>query len=163
MPATDAPTLVHTLKISSAFLHRMVDTLKPEEFDKQPCPGANTTAWVLGHLILTDRRILGMLGAELPALPEGFEAQFTVTGKAADEQRHYGDPQQLVAEFDKHRQLLIDTVAASSSEKLGTPLATPHALFATPGEAVALMALHVMLHAGQISTTRRILGYAPVA
>jgi uncharacterized damage-inducible protein DinB len=163
MPAADAATLVHILKTSSVFLHRMVDNLKPEEFDKQPCSGANTTAWVLGHLILTDRRILGMLGATLPTLPEGFEAQFTVTGKAADEQRHYGDPVQLLAEFDRHRQLLIDTVAASTPEKLGAPLEKPHALFATPGEAVALMALHVMLHAGQVSTTRRILGYAPVA
>lgn len=162
MFSTPSDVIVTQLRASQTLLHRMVDDLKPEEFDRPPCPGANTVAWMLGHLVRTERRILGFWGVEVPKLAEGFDDQFAPTRKPAVEQPNYGDPKTLIAEFDRHRELLISAVASANADRLNQPLANPHPLFSTLGAAAAFMALHVVMHTGQISILRRMLGYSPV-
>ena len=126
-------------------------------------PWANCASWIVGHLVLTERRILGFYGVELPALPDGFTDKFSPTRQAAGEQTGLGDPASLVAEFDRHRELLIATVLAATPEKLSEPLPKPHPMFGTIGEATAFMGIHVALHVGQITTICRHLGYPPAA
>ena len=152
-----------SLTKSQSLLHRMVDDLKPDEFERQPCLGGNCAAWILGHLVLTDRRVLAMLGRPVPDLPAGFEEMFQTTRKSAESQSGYGDPKVLISEFDRHRQLLIEAIRQATPQQLATPLQNPHPLFGTVGEAAMFMGLHVMMHVGQISTIRRMLGYPPVA
>ena len=55
-------------RMARQLLHRMVDDLSPAEFRHQPVPGANSAAWVVGHLALTARRadlVVDMGGAEI--------------------------------------------------------------------------------------------------
>jgi uncharacterized damage-inducible protein DinB len=137
--------------------------LSPAEMVHRPVPQSNCAAWLIGHLTLTDRRILStMLGVtDLPALPEGFEKRFARDAeapKAAD----YGDVSALGSLFAAHRNLLIETVGKASPEVLDRKIDPPHPRFSTVAEAVAFMALHVILHVGQISTIRRSLGRPPL-
>lgn len=162
MPASPNDVIAFALKASHTRFHAFVDDLKPEEFEAQPIPGVNSVAWMLGHLAMTDRRVVGMFGVEVPPLPDGFEVKFKTTKQAAVEQKGLGDPKVLLALFDQYRLLLIETARTADSETLNRPLPNPHPLFATVGEAVAFMAVHVGLHAGQITVIRRALGYPPV-
>ena len=67
-------------RMARQLLHRMVDDLSPAEFRHQPVPGANSAAWVVGHLALTARRTAERLGAtDLPAVPPGLADRLTVT------------------------------------------------------------------------------------
>ena len=160
---TPSEAIEFCLVKSLAMIHRMVDDLKPEEFEKQPCPGGNCASWILGHLLLTERRVLGMLGQAVPPLPPGFEEKFATTRQAAGVQSGYGDPKLLVSEFDRHRQLLVEAIRQADQKQLETALENPHPLFGKIGEAAMFMGLHVMMHVGQLSTIRRVLGYPPVA
>ena len=163
MFATPLDTIVYNLEKSQALFHRYLDDLKPAEFEHQPCPGANCAAWVVGHLALVDRRRLTALGAELPPLPVGFEERFAATRAAAGTQGGYGDPKELVALFDRHRDKLIAAVRTADPAKLAAAVPTPHPMFADAGEATAFMGLHTAMHLGQITVIRRMLGYPPVS
>lgn len=164
MFATPIEAMTYGLRVSKALIHRMVDDLKPHEFEFQPCPGANCIAWVLGHLTATDRRSLTWLGTtDLPAVPEGFVERFTVTRTTAGEQKGYGDPKELIRLFDAHRDQLVAVLAAVDPAKLLEPPSFQSPLFADRGEGMLFMGLHTAMHVGQISITRRSLGYPPVA
>jgi hypothetical protein len=161
----DTPTaaIVYGLRASQKLFHRYLDDLTPAEYLHQPCPGANCAAWLVGHLLLTDRKQLVGLGVtDLPDLPTGFEERFAITRQAAGTPGEYGAPSALVALFDDHRARLIAAVTTVSAEKLreAPPYGSP--LFADRGEAAAFMALHTAMHLGQITIIRRSLGRPPV-
>jgi uncharacterized damage-inducible protein DinB len=160
MTANDAIASVLTASLSR--FRSFVDDLKPTEFEAQPIPCVNSINWMLGHLALTDRRIIGLLGGDLPPLPDDFAARFQTTKQPAGEQKGLGDPKELLATFDAHRRALIAAVKAAPSERLAAALPTPHPLFNTVGEAAAFMAVHLGLHAGQVTVIRRALGYPPL-
>ncbi len=163
MLTTVNDTIAFNLKASAARLHQYIDDLKPQEFEHQPFPGVNSVAWILGHLAMTDRRILGLFNVEGPAIPEGFADRFKQTRTAATEQKGLGEPKELVAIFDAYRSKLIETVLSASMEALNKPLPTPLGPATTVGEAATFMSVHVSLHAGQITLIRRSLGYPPVS
>jgi uncharacterized damage-inducible protein DinB len=145
-------------------LHRMVDDLTPDEFRHQPVPGANSAAWVVGHLAVTARRTAERLGATgLPELTEEFVGRFSVTGKAAMAQPELGTKEELLALYDACTEKLIAAARSLPAEALTSP--PPHAgpFAANYGEAVLFGAMHVTLHCGQLSTIRRSLGKPPVA
>jgi uncharacterized damage-inducible protein DinB len=164
MFASPKEAIAYALRTSKALFHRYLDDLKPHEFEYQPCPGGNNAAWIVGHLVRTDRRSLGWLGVDnLPAVPDGFEERFSPTRAAAVDQKGYGDPKGLVALFDAHRDRLIAAVLGADESQLREPPPMQSPLFADRGEALLFMALHTAMHLGQVSAIRRSLGYPPVS
>jgi len=156
-----ADLIVQSLTASQALLLRHVADLTPAEYLHRVAPTGNCTAWLLGHLVLTERRPLTLLGqADLPPLPEGFEKRFArdATAPFAAE---FGDVSVLVPLFERHRKLLIETVKRASAEQLDKPLEKAHPMFSNVGELVNFMGLHTVMHTGQISMIRRTLGKPP--
>jgi hypothetical protein len=155
--------LVHSLTASAAQLGRYTADLTPQEYLHRPCAGGNTTAWIIGHLVLTDRNALTRAGAaDLPALPDGFEKRFARDAEAARADE-FGDVTLLMPLFNQHRQRLIDAARRLSPDALAKPQDKPHPMFATLGEYLNYVAgLHVAMHAGQITIIRRSLGRPPL-
>ena len=154
--------LVHSLSGSQGLLNKLCEDLKPAEYLHRPCAEANCAAWVLGHLILTERNGLRGVGvSDLPALPEGFEKRFG-RDPEAPKATEFGDVTVLLPLFNKQRQLLIEKVKGMSADELTKPVEPPHPMFSHVWSLVNLMGLHVMLHNGQISSIRRSLGRPPV-
>lgn len=155
--------IVHTLTFSQGLLERYTADLSPEDYLHHPVPKANCAAWIIGHLILTERKALEAAGvARLPELPEGFEKRIPreVTDTPADD---YGDVTALIPLFKAHRGLLIEAVKSLTAEQLAKPLAKPHPpLFTTMGDFLNFIGHHVSMHAGQITLIRRSLGRPPV-
>jgi uncharacterized damage-inducible protein DinB len=150
-------------RMAKGLIHRMVDDLSPEDFLHQPCPGANTAAWVVGHLAVSLRRTADRLGAsDLPSLDPGLVTVLTQTGKPAGEQTGLGDPAALVRLFDECADRVIDVVGRVEAESLSRPPAQAGTLATNYGEALLFGALHVAVHSGQLSTIRRSLGKPPI-
>src|SRR5687768_1859323 len=75
MTSNDA--IAHSLTISGTMLDRYTADLTPQEYLHRPCGDANCAAWLVGHLILSERNAMKRLGVtDLPELPEGFEKRF---------------------------------------------------------------------------------------
>ncbi len=155
---TPNDVIVHSLTRSQLLLQRYIKDLTPDEYLHRATPSANCVAWTVGHLILTERRALGAFGVtDLPALPDGFEKRFS-RDDGCPQATEFGDVSVLMPLFDKHRALLIDAVKRSGDEQLSKAVPEPRPIFGTFGEMANFMALHVSLHAGQITMTRRSLG-----
>jgi DinB superfamily len=158
-----AEAMAYSLRASKLFLHKIIDGMKPEELLAQPLSDMNSIAWMFGHLALVDRRQLRWLGVtELPALPDGFEVKFKATGTKAVQQTNLGDPSELIAIFDAHRDALIAALAKTNPAIFHEPTEVIRPWFGDKGEASLFMGLHTMLHVGQISAIRRALGYPPL-
>jgi hypothetical protein len=150
-------------RMALQLLHRMVDDLTDAEFSHQPVPGANSAAWIVGHLGVVARRSADRLGATgLPVLTEEFIDRFSATRKPAGEQIELGTKADLLALFDLSVAKLIEAVRVLPAEALTHPPAGGPPLATNYGEAVLFGALHVAVHTGQLSTIRRGLGKPPV-
>ncbi|MBN9122270.1 MAG: DinB family protein [Planctomycetes bacterium] len=149
-------------RMSQQFLHRMVDDLTEEEFRHQPVPGANSAAWIVGHLGVVACRSAARLGAVgLPELAAETTARFTATKKAAGEQVALGTKAELLALFDAGTEKLIAAVRVLPAEALTNPNTSGPAFAANLGEAVLFGTIHIGMHSGQLSTIRRSLGKPP--
>ena len=160
------PTLNSTIEFALTRSHFLYDQfiadLTEAEYLRRPVPGANCVAWLTGHLILTERRALAAAEvADLPPLPEGFEARFGRDEVAAGAQA-FGDTTILRPLLAQHRRLLISALRELTPDQLDKPLPNPTTRAGTVGEVIHFMALHMTLHTGQISTIRRSLGKPPV-
>jgi len=154
--------IAQNLTAAGALLERMTADLTPQDYVHRPCAEANCAAWIVGHLILTERGALKRLGVtDLPPLPEGFETRFA-RDATAPRAGDFGDVTQLVPLFKQHRAMLVEAVKRATPEQLGKPLDKPHPLFNTVGGSVNFMGVHVSMHSGQISTIRRTPGRPPL-
>jgi hypothetical protein len=154
--------IMFNLQAARGMLDVMTSDLKGADWTHRITPSANCAAWLVGHLILTERRALVNIEyQDLPALPDDFEARFS-RDNGAPAAAEFGDPTILVPLFDKHRGLLIEAVKHFPIEKLDVALPKPGPRFKTYGEFLMFMGLHVTVHAGQISLIRRHLGRPPL-
>jgi hypothetical protein len=150
-------------RMGRAFVHRMVDDLTAAEFRHQPVPGANSAAWVVGHLTVSVRRTALRLGAtDLPELTEEFIGRFGATRKPADAQIDLGEKAELLALFDKCVERLIEVLPTVPAEALTAPAPVTNPFADNYGELLLFGALHVTMHGGQLSAIRRSLGKPPV-
>src|SRR5205809_792279 len=114
-------TIAFTLKTSQMMLQRLVMDLAPQEYLHRPTPKANCAAWLLGHLVLTERSALRRVGAPLPEIPAGFEQRFS-RDAGCPEAAEFGDVSGLLATFIEHRDRLIAAIKAASAMVLNIGL-----------------------------------------
>lgn len=150
-------------RMGRQMVHMMCDDMSDAEFRHQPVPGANSPAWVVGHLAVVARRAAERLGAtDLPVLTEEFVGRFSTTKKPAGEQIDLGGKAELLALLDRCTEKLIEAVQKLPADALTAPPANRGPFATNYGEAVLFGALHVTMHCGQLSTIRRSLGKPPV-
>jgi hypothetical protein len=153
--------IVASLTSARLMARRFTEDLQPNEYLHRAAPKGNCAAWLLGHLILTNRRTAARFNADLPALPEGFEQRF-----ARDEQaphaNDFGDCGSLITMLEQSFDVLIAAVRRATPEQLETPVEKPMPMFKNLGELGIFMAMHAAVHIGQITMIRRSLGRPPI-
>jgi uncharacterized damage-inducible protein DinB len=161
---TQQELLASGYRMGCQMVHMMCDDLTSEEFQHQPVPGANSAAWVVGHLAVITRRTAERLGAtDLPPLSEEFVGRFSQTRKPAAAQADLGDKSELLSLLDGCVEKLMAAVRTLALESLMGPAPNPGPFATNYAEAVLFGAMHMTLHCGQLSTLRRSLGKPPAA
>ena len=158
-PATKAR--LTGLRNAAQFINMMASDLDRDAMHHRPCPDANCTAWILGHLTLTNLGGLRALGREdlAPPLPDDFAQRFArddTAPKAAD----YGEVDLLLKHFNDTLDAYMTALQDADDETLNKPI--EHPLFSSAGEMAGFFSIHIASHGGQISTIRRSLGMPPV-
>ena len=138
-------------------------TASPLLITKKATRGANSAAWIVGHLAVSLRRTAERLGATgVPAVAPEVVDRFTQTKKPAEAQADLGNPADLVKLFDA---CLASVIAAAKAVPAGTlagPSTSPSPIAQNFAEGLLFGSLHVAMHSGQLSTIRRSLGKPPV-
>jgi hypothetical protein len=147
------------LKTSRLVLFRYIDDFSDADLYVRPVPKAHTTAWQLGHLVLSERMMMKGLGCkELVELPERFEsAHAGDRGYSYQEDSGFFKEQYrelLIVQRERVFQLLEETTtgAFASAGPIEMRQYAP-----TVASVFLAMASHEMLHAGQIAVIRRFL------
>lgn len=145
-------------------VHGMCADLTPEEFQHQPVPGANSAAWIVGHLALTVKRTAERLGAtDVPEVSEEFTARFKATRQGAEIQKQLGKKEELLALLDQVAEKLIGVILKLKPDALEGPAPVQAPPFVTSASDMFVFGtLHISLHCGQLSTIRRSLGKPPL-
>ena len=143
-------------------VHMMCDDLTAEEYCHQPVPGANSAAWIVGHLAVVARRTAERLGAtDLPVLTEEYIARFSTTRKPAGAQKELGSKSELLGLLDVCSAKVMDAMRMLPADTLTKPSPSAGPFATNYGEAVLFGSLHITMHCGQLSTIRRSLGKPP--
>jgi uncharacterized damage-inducible protein DinB len=161
MTATEL--IVGGYRMARQMVHSMCADLTEEEFRHQPVPGANSAAWIVGHLAVTARRTAERVGAtDLPMLTEEFVGKFSQTKRPATVQTDLGTKQELLDLLNVSVEKLMEALKTLPAEGLSGPAPAPGRFATNYGEALLFGAMHVTLHCGQLSTIRRSLGKPPM-
>jgi uncharacterized damage-inducible protein DinB len=162
---TGKEAILHNLRTNAGLVARFTDDLDHGQLHHRVVPAANCAGWILGHLVLSERRMMTLLGLpdeDLPGPPFDDLAERFSRDQAATTRTDYGDVGRLPASFQAHRSALIDRLESADEAVLDRPLPEPMPIASTVGELLLFMPVHVATHLGQISTIRRSLGLPPI-
>jgi hypothetical protein len=134
--------------------------LSDKDLQFWPTQDANNIAWQVGHLIASERFLLSILpGATYPELPAAFDG--LQAGASAKSKPDGGGltKAEYVRWFETIRDASIANVARLMDADLDKPNTGPLAQFApTLGALIVTVAHHTLMHGGQFTVIRRMLG-----
>jgi uncharacterized damage-inducible protein DinB len=134
--------------------------LADDELARQPQPGMNHAAWVLGHVALGADFVALLLG-QPTITDETWMATFGPGSMPVADRAAYPSKEHLLSTMRKTHARAIELLADATTAQLDAPNATPFfpVEFPTVGALIThLMTTHAALHLGQLSAWRRVLG-----
>jgi hypothetical protein len=165
--------LADSTQMTLAYAERLLSGIRADQFARLAAPGgyvvqSNHPAFVIGHLALYPPRILGYLAAEKTVpLPHGFSEAFSKDAACRDdpEGNQYPPMNTLVDTFFTGYRAVQDALKAAPDETLTRPNPLGGAFaerFPTVGSMINFyLGGHAMLHLGQLSAWRRMMGMGP--
>lgn len=165
MPNTVASVILPAARTSRALGEALLKGVRTEDFARHP-KGVltNHPAWVYGHLSIYPDWMLGMIGKpELTRPREGFEPLFANKTECKDDPSGtiYPAMETITSHFMERMDAVIKAVAETDDAVFAKPNPSDAMKdrFPTVGAMVSFMlGSHCMMHLGQVSAWRRIMG-----
>ena len=149
------------LKMSIGYADKLVQTIPADKFAHMPRPDINSPAFCIGHLALYGSRVAAMLGHNELTGPAGYEELFKNGTPCVDRPGHYPSKDALVGEFNKAWTKVAEILPKVDDSVFSQPNPIPQMAERLPtvGSMVIFMSDgHNMMHLGQISAWRRVMG-----
>lgn len=139
--------------VTTAYLSDLADA----DLLVRPAPTANHIAWQLGHLISSEREMISALGYAMPELPVGFEAAHSP--ETAGRDTGFAKKADYAALLERMRAATFAALDAAPESTLDQPAPEKMRSYAPTVAAVfAIIGTHELMHAGQFTVVRRLLG-----
>lgn len=151
-------------------MHKLLNGVAPEQFARLAVPGdqpvqSNHPAFILGHLSLYPSRVVADLGGDATAIEpsEKYNALFSPAATCLDDPQGtlYPPMAEIVSKFDAAYQTAIDVLGQARDDQFSreNPNERMRSRFATVGSMHAFyLGGHTMIHVGQFSAWRRMMG-----
>ncbi len=150
-----------SMKASEGLLQMLVGDFSDSELFVRPTPGANHVAWQIGNIILGDPFLVKSVvpNAVYPEFPAGFADLHGKKGATLDQDAGFLTKAGYLKLLGEVRAASVLAIAQMTDADLDKP--SPEGMsFAGPTIASVLnfVAVHTIMHAGQFSVIRRVLG-----
>ncbi len=138
------------------------DFKTPEAWTAMVHARANHALWFAGHMANTDNFFISIVAPERAVNREGFAERFGVGSHPTSNPHDYPPVDEVLAFMRDRRCVLLAIFDSIAEEDLAkpTPEGTPNFL-ADVGSVFEMAVWHEGLHSGQLSVTRRSLGFDP--
>lgn len=141
----------------------LADFKSPADWVYQVHANCNHALWFVGHMTSTDNFLLSLIAPEQTRQIEGLAARFGMGSQPTNNVADYPAAEVVLADMRERRAKLLEVLDGFSEEDLSrpTPKGAPDFLpdFASVFE---LAIWHEGIHSGQLTVTRRALGYKPI-
>ncbi len=156
-------TIVACMDRTLGYGEALLKDIPAEKFAHSPVPNLNHPAFNIGHLSLYPDHIFKLMGRpELTKPKEGWEDRFKAGAVCENDPSKYPGKEELVAHYlDRYRALaeFLREEADDVLERDNPAEGRFKEIFPTMGIVINFMANnHQMMHLGQISTWRRMIG-----
>jgi hypothetical protein len=157
---------VDQLRSARAYTTGLLETIKPDDWFRQPAGGVSHVAWQVGHLAFAEYKLLlerfrGARPSDIQLISEEFMNRFGRGSMPEPDPSRYPAPSEIRKVFDRVHFQALEELKGVADEELDQPPLIPHPLCPTKLGALIWCNQHEMLHTGQIGLVRRLLGYAP--
>lgn len=141
----------------------LADFKMPEQWTHQVYPGANHAMWFVGHMASTDNFLTSIVAPQSAVTLDWLSKQFGMGSQPVAEASAYKSPEEMLGLMRDRREALLAALDTFTDESLGqkTPPKSPDFL-PDLGSVFETAVWHESLHAGQLSVTRKALGFPPV-
>ncbi|MBX3355723.1 MAG: DinB family protein [Phycisphaeraceae bacterium] len=157
-----ASLIVPSLRMSLGYAQQLVRDIPAEKFAHLPAKNINHPAWCLGHLAIYAERTLELIGRADLAAPDQRFVEAYKAGTPCVEGPSNLPKEEIVRRFETRWAVVADVLPGVPDERFFTenPMeGRMKELMPTIGAAVIfLVGPHHMMHLGQISTWRRLIG-----
>lgn len=164
--------IADSLELSLTYGERLLKDVSSDKFARYATVGgvvieANHPAFSYGHLSLYGPRILAQLGVPGPVVPAEFESLFSKDAKCVDDPDGtlYPPMDRITDAFFEGYRAAVTVFRSlpDSALEVPNPMEGPQAVrFPTLGSLQNFYAGgHIMMHLGQVSTWRRMMGLGP--
>ena len=143
---------------------RFLDDFKsPQDWTRQVHDGSNHALWFAGHMAHTDNFFISILAPDRALELNGFGARFGMGSQPTSNPNDYPQAADVLGCMRERRQVLLEILGGFDESDLGRPTPDGAPEFLSDVASVFEMAVwHEGLHSGQLSVTRRALGFKPV-
>jgi len=147
-------------QIAQGYLGDLTDA----ELLVRPVPGANHTAWQLGHLLASAYDMVETTcPGSMPRLPAGFAEKYTKDTYKLDSPGAFHPKSVYMNVAEEQHAATLKALDKLSDADLDKPSAEKFRSYAkTVGEVFSMQGTHLLMHAGQWAVTRRKLGRQPL-
>jgi hypothetical protein len=160
-----SPELITNFKFNVGFVKLLADQTPEANYHAAPAEGIHPIAWQLGHVVYSLAGAAGLLGFTV-ALPADFKEKYGMGSTPSADPAHHGDKADMIEKLEVAAAAVIDAAGQVGPDHLAQPNPMDELRdvgLPTLGDLVAfLMTGHLMMHAGQIASGRRVQGLPSV-
>ncbi len=150
-----------SLESTGSLLKMYLDGFTDADMFVRPVPAANHAAWQVGQVIVGDKMLIEeqLPDAKFPELPPGSVELYGKEGAKKDGPDGFLTKDAYVSLFDATRSAVVAALEGLTDADLDRPTKGNMASFApTLGDVFLLVANHTLMHGGQLTVIRRLLG-----
>jgi len=160
-----SPATIANFQFNVGFVKLCLDKTPDANFAVKPAEGVHPIAWQLGHIVYAVAGAADLLGFTV-ALPDDFKDRYGIGSTPATDPAAYESKADLLDKLDTAAAAVVDAAHKAGPDHLAKPSPMEglreHGLATIDDLATFLMTGHLMTHAGQLATARRIQGLPSV-
>jgi len=162
-----AGMIVPQLRMAMGYAEKLVADIPADRFAHCPAPNINHPAWCIGHLSIYPERTLELLGrADLAKHDTALTELFKAGSPCVEQDGRYPTKDAIVRRYMDRWSLVASTLPSITDERCFEPNPLEgrmRELLPTLGAMLVFVCgSHHMMHLGQISTWRRLVGLGSV-